>query len=360
MQEGIYLNHHMLFLESTTPLRTDDNFKARVQEDHHTGVMKKLLLLWLSGYQTSRLSGHKLTELSEILIAMRKWIPNEFARKPRSLDELTRWKATELRVFLLYLGPVMLLNILPEDNLLHFNALHCSMRILCHPVDCFRNNRYSRDLLIQFVEIFKQLYGNDTIIYNVHNLIHINEDVLMFGPLDDFSAFPFENYMQSIKKMLRKADKPLQQLYKRISENYNEVIHNDCNKYSIPILKKKCLKVLPMNCTNAYRMIQFSDFILTDKKPNNCCYLKDKTIVAIEHICYNEKETAVIIGRKLLTKNNLLFYPCESRNMDIYVVQNLSDLIMWPITEIMNKTVQLPFKNRTSWCCMPLLHSSLK
>ncbi|EFN82073.1 hypothetical protein EAI_00018, partial [Harpegnathos saltator] len=27
MQEGIYLNHHMLFLESTTPLRTDDNFK---------------------------------------------------------------------------------------------------------------------------------------------------------------------------------------------------------------------------------------------------------------------------------------------------------------------------------------------
>jgi len=38
MQEGIYSNRHMLFLESTAPLRTDQNFNDRVQEDHHTGV----------------------------------------------------------------------------------------------------------------------------------------------------------------------------------------------------------------------------------------------------------------------------------------------------------------------------------
>lgn len=385
MQEGTYSNRHMLFLESTAPLRTDENFKNRIQEDHHTGVSafesiqlpmvsrfpldymhlvclgvtKKLLLLWLSGYQTSRLSGRKIAQLSEMLIALSKWVPKEFARKPRSLDELSRWKATELREFLLYLGPIVLQNILPEDNLLHFNALHCAIRILCNPMDCFRNNQYSRDLLIQFVEIFKQLYGNDTIIYNVHNLLHINKDVLMFGPLDNFSAFPFENYMQLIKKLLRKTDKPLQQLYKRISENSNKAFQ-DCNKYSTPTLKKKCSKVPPMNCTNAYRTIQFNNFMLTNKKPNNCCYLKDKTIVVIEHICYNEEKTAVIIGRKLLTKNSLPFYPCKSQDMDIYVVKHFSDLMMWPITEIINKAVQLPFKDETSWCCMPLLHSSLK
>lgn len=38
MQEGTYSNHHMLFLESTAPLRTDQNFKNRIQEDHHTSV----------------------------------------------------------------------------------------------------------------------------------------------------------------------------------------------------------------------------------------------------------------------------------------------------------------------------------
>lgn len=117
MQEGTYLNHHMLFLESNAPLRTDENFKNRTQEDHHTGVSpfesiiqlsmvsrfpldymhliclgvtKKLLQLWINGYQTSRLSGRKIAQLSEKLIAMSKWVPKEFARKPRSVDELTR------------------------------------------------------------------------------------------------------------------------------------------------------------------------------------------------------------------------------------------------------------------------------
>lgn len=259
---------------------------------------------------------------------MFKWVPKEFARKPRSINELNRWKATELQKFLLYLGPVVLLNILPGDNLLHFNALNCAIRILCHLMDCFRNNQYSRDILIRFVEIFKQLYGDDTIVYNVHNLLPINEDVLMFGSLDNFSAFPFENYTQSIKRMLRKADKPLQQLYRRISENSNKAFQYDCNKCNTPILKKKCSKVLPINCTNAFRMIQLGDFMLTNKKPNNCCYLKDKTIVIIEHICYNEEETAVIIGKKFFMKNSLPFYPCESQNMDRYVVKNLSDLII--------------------------------
>lgn len=252
MQEGTYSNHHMLFLESTAPLRTDEDFKNRIQEDHHTGVSpfesiqlpmvsrfpldymhlvclgitKKLLLLWLSGYQTSRLNGRKIAELSEMLITMSKWVPKEFARKPRSVDELNRWKATELREFLLYLGPIVLQNILPGDNLLHFNALNCAIQILCHPMDCFRNNQYSTDLLIQFVQIFKQLYGNDAIIYNVHNLLHINEDVLIFGPLDNFSAFPFENYMQSIKKMLRKADK-----YNSYTKEFQKIIMKLLNMF---------------------------------------------------------------------------------------------------------------------------------
>jgi len=77
-----------------------------------------------------------------------------------------------------------------------------------------------------------------------------------------------------------------------------------------------------MNCVNAYCMIEFNDFTLTNKKPNNCCYLKDKTIVIIKYICYNEEGTAVIIGKKFLTKNSLL-YPCESQDMDIYVKINL-------------------------------------
>ena len=36
--------------------------------------------------------------------------------------------------------------------------------------------------------------------YNVHGLIHIAEDVKRFGPLDSYSAFPFENYLGHLKQ----------------------------------------------------------------------------------------------------------------------------------------------------------------
>ncbi|XP_067214679.1 uncharacterized protein [Linepithema humile] len=379
MQEGTFDNHRMLFLDFDSPPRTDENFKNRLQEEHHNntsplesilpmvsrfpldymhlvclGVTKKLLQLWTNGYHTSKLSGQKITQLSDKLIAISKWIPKEFPRKPRSLDDLPRWKATELRLFLLYVGPIALHGILSRDNLQHFNVLHCAIRILCHSTDFLHNNEYSRDLLIHFVKICKQLYGEDSIIYNVHNLIHLSEDVLKYGPLDNFSAFPFENYMQTIKKMLRKAEKPLQQLYNRISKINAELKITD-NESIYPILKKKFREILPANCKRAHRVIQFKDFILTAKKPDNCCYLKDNTIVVIKHICYNG-DTAVIIARKFLTKNSLSLYPCSSENMDVYIVNNLSQLMIWAVTEISNKAVQLPFRE-DSWCCMPLLHS---
>ena len=40
-------------------------------------------------------------------------------------------------------------------------------------------------------------------LYNVHKLIHAADDVTIFGPLESFSAFVFENFL-GVKKILRK------------------------------------------------------------------------------------------------------------------------------------------------------------
>lgn len=52
----------------------------------------------------------------------------------------------------------------------------------------------------------------------VKSLIHVTDDVERFGVLDNFSAFPGENNLPSIKRMLRSGFKPLQQIVKRIFE----------------------------------------------------------------------------------------------------------------------------------------------
>jgi len=120
------------------------------------------------------------------------------------VNELDRWKATEFRIFLLYIGPIVLKKYLNADYFKHFCALQCAIRILCHPKDRLRNNTYANELLIYFVKTFKILYGEDNIVYNVHNLIHICKDVQKYGSLDTFSAFPFENYMKALKKNVAK------------------------------------------------------------------------------------------------------------------------------------------------------------
>lgn len=77
---------------------------------------------------------------------------------------------------------------------------------------------YSRSLLQYFVKTFITLYGKEYTLHNLHHLLHICNDAKKLGTLQEFSAFPFENYLQSILKMIRKNNKELQQIVCRISE----------------------------------------------------------------------------------------------------------------------------------------------
>ena len=90
---------------------------------------------------------------------------------------------------------------MPEDYLLHFNSLHYAIRILCHDVDCIENNQYTKDLPIYFVNTSKILYGQDFVIYNVYNLIHLADNIAKFDHLDTFSSFLFESFLNDIKSI---------------------------------------------------------------------------------------------------------------------------------------------------------------
>jgi len=53
------------------------------------------------------LSNEKIAIINDRLLALKNIIRVEFSRKPRSLLEFDRFKATEFRQLLLYLGPVI-------------------------------------------------------------------------------------------------------------------------------------------------------------------------------------------------------------------------------------------------------------
>jgi len=91
-----------------------------------------------------------------------------------------------------------LAKILHEELYHHFLILAIATRVLVQ--DNLNDDMcdYAKKLLVIFVESCAPLYGKEMLVYNVHSLIHLPDDVKKFGPLDRFSAFPFESFLYQI------------------------------------------------------------------------------------------------------------------------------------------------------------------
>jgi hypothetical protein len=136
------------------------------------GVMRRILRLLTKGPLSIRLGPRVVTSISDWLVSVQGFIPNEFSQKPRSLRELDRWKATELRFFLLYCGPIIMKKYVPKavyDNFLLFSTV---VLFLLSPKFSGQAEMidYAEQLSISFVTHFGQVYGQDNLVYNVHYL----------------------------------------------------------------------------------------------------------------------------------------------------------------------------------------------
>ena len=81
--------------------------------------MKKLLCYWVedSGYKFRR---EQHLELKNRLVQLESQINFEFNRKSRSAKHVGFWKATEYKLFLFYLGPILLNQLRLQRNQIKF------------------------------------------------------------------------------------------------------------------------------------------------------------------------------------------------------------------------------------------------
>ena len=188
------------------------------------GVVRRILRYLkgnAAGTNFGRLSRVQLDQISERLSQFQGKLPSEFARQPRSLSELDRWKATECRTFLLYTGIIALKGIVDAEVYKHFLSFTIAFRILCETNDFVRmqNLPSAQKLIEYFVQKTSSYYGAIFNVYNEHTLLHISEDVKKFNcSLDAISAFPFENFLGRLKRMIRGTHNPLVELAKRYDE----------------------------------------------------------------------------------------------------------------------------------------------
>ncbi|XP_076071517.1 uncharacterized protein LOC143042895 isoform X1 [Mytilus galloprovincialis] len=290
-QNGEYIGRMTYPQVSNLTQRTDESFRKHEQVQHHKGnspitqlpidmikcfpidymhqvclgVTKRLLVTWMRGPRGDyRLSGAQIRQISENLVALKKNVPREFARKPRPLLEIDRWKATEFRQFLLYTGQFALKGVLSPPYYKHFMALSVAISILVSEKLTALHSEYAQDLLEHFVNKGRELYGREFLVYNVHSLVHLKDDACQFACLENCAAWKFESYMQHLKRKIRGGNLPAAQLVKRIQE---ELTLSE----SIPMMKER--KIYCKEPNNAFKTShsKFCEVVYADSSETFMC-----------------------------------------------------------------------------------------
>jgi hypothetical protein len=102
-----------------------------------------------------------------------------------------------------------------------FLCLSIAIAILLNPDQEMRNStlNYASKMPKYFLIHCERLYGESFVVYNIHSLLHIAEDVKFFNiQLDNVGAFHYENYLQVVKRFICGTSNPLIQVSKRLHE----------------------------------------------------------------------------------------------------------------------------------------------
>ena len=324
------------------------------------GVVRRLLMAWLKGPLTCRLPNNSVLKISDRLVSMRHFVSSEFCRRPRPLSEIDRYKATEFRQILLYTGLVAFRGIVADEIYSHFILLSLAVRCLVSCQLCESYADYANKLLVMFVEYASQLYGPEFVVYNVHCLTHLSDDVKRFGPLDNISCFPFENYLKRLKKMVRSSHLPFQQIVSRLTEFH-----------SISVSERVSSKPLCQSEHNLgpvadgyelciqYRSVRTCQYTLSLSDRDSCVIVNDNCVGIVKNILSLQSKIYIVLC-VFEVIGSLFDYPVCSSELDIYLVSGIKDTpVVFSLDDIRCKCVRFPVDD-SSYAVIPVIHAAYK
>lgn len=200
----------------------------------------------------------------------------------------------------------------------------------------------------------------NNVTHNVHNLLHIVEDVRKFGPLDKFGAFRFENKIGYIKKLVRKGDKPLQQIAHRLSEIQAAkkfIPMNNEDKFTLEKQHSGGPVVLSHAHMQQFQILRGQSFYINclDTK-NNCILLKQGVYVECHNFVCGNDDIFYIIGKQLEIVSPFYSEPLNSNTLNIKVVKYTDRALQTFLCErILAKVCKMPLGE--NFVVFPIVHT---
>lgn len=167
--------------------------------------------------------------------------------------------------------------------------------------------------------------------------------------------------MKNLKSMVRKHEKPLQQVVRRYCEQFDhKQLNSNLSISSKPLLKYNHNKgpLKPNFNGQQFKRIFFNNIVIkVDIESDRFIMTNSKVIVKCVNIVQNERGEIAFIG--YLFNKQLPFYntPICSSAFDIYIVQDLSrTLSYWKLSDIKKKVMVIDFKDLQ--VAIPIFHTS--
>jgi len=172
-------------------------------------------------------------------------------------------------------------------------------------------------------------------------MLHLTDCVRQLRHINSFTAYKFENFLQQVKRCVKKPNKILEQVEKKMSVyiNNEETFTGEKTDRFGNIIK-----------------YTFNNFILTSKMPNNICCVQQNIpfkISKFERI----NDACFIVGHRFSNSGSFFDSPILSSSLGILLTDANwnSEEESFSISEISFKYVYIPFKNRV--VLTPLLHT---
>lgn len=298
------------------------------------------------------------TKLDDLYVSYKPYVPKEFERKPRSIiTGFSDFKAVEFRFGLLYAGVVMFKNVVGEPLYKHFLKFFVAVRLLSAQATYLVYADFAQQLLDEFVAEYSTIYDPAELVYNVHGVMHIVDDARKYGPLYSFSAYRYENHMREIKKLIKKPQQVLQQLYRRFAEI--EAI-NETNRTQGLIGNERQFEndIFP-GCNTSYKGFKYDAFVLQTNLQDSCCMLSSGIAVEIQEFTIHNGEN-VMLARKFYNICDFFTDVVSSKDvLGILLVDGTEEeVFMYKVADVKHKFVRFPYKflDVERFVLIPMLH----
>jgi hypothetical protein len=169
------------------------------------GVVKSLFEFWFESTNDQEFCLKKYMQVIDNRLLECKppsFVPNT----PRTIYTHNLWRAHEYLAFILYYSLPVFRDVMPVDYYNNLKKMVVIMENLLLPVININDLVSLEKLIFEFVEEAQALYPSNLMLSGMHEMVHLVDCTLNFGPLNAVNCFQFEEMNRKLSNFIHGYD----------------------------------------------------------------------------------------------------------------------------------------------------------